>query len=388
MLLRRRTSRRRFLGMGAALAVAAVALGFTCEPPPPDPSVPRRGRVDGPRHLAWVWQFARDGSPEHIVPVLAQHNLGVMVKTHDGTDWMGRYDQSPFRVYGPDQVAVLANYFETYGVPFHAWCLLKGLEPLREAEMCAQVIAAGARSMTVDVEPHSGFWAGRPEDALLFGQEFRRRRPDGVLHVSVDPRPWELERLPLVELASLAAGFVPQVYWETFNTSANRSRYEESGFPPGDDGITPEFLLDTSYELLSGYRPLVQPAGQGASNSDAWSRFVARARDLGLETVSAWRYGVTDQGIWRLLSGLEPLPPITKGARVVVTNTGSCLNVRQAPSVQAPVVLCMPDGVVVTVLDGPVEADGYRWWLVDAEVTQGWSAEGEPGGVRWLVPQT
>jgi hypothetical protein len=41
---------------------------------------------------------------------------------------------------------------------------------------------------------------------------------------------------------------------------------------------------------------------------------------------------------------------------------------------------------VVKVRDGPVEADGYRWWLIEAEVTGGWSAEGEPQGVRWLVP--
>jgi hypothetical protein len=318
--------------------------------------------------------------------MLAQHDLGILLKTHDGTDWMSRYDKSPYAVSGPDQAAVLARYFETYGVPFHAWCLVKGLEPKREAEMCAQVIGAGARSLTIDVEPHSGFWQGTPQDAVTFGNEFRRRQPDATLYVSVDPRPWVMARIPLAEFASFAQGFAPQVYWETFDTSGNRSRFESSGFPPGEDGVTPEFLLDVSRSLLEDYGLPVQPAGQGASeDSDAWRDFVDSAFGLGMGAVSVWRYGVTGSEVWRLLRDVGPPRP-SRGGSAVVADTSSCLNVRQTPTLGATALTCLPDGTGVKVRDGPVDADGYRWWLIDAGDNQGWSAEGEPGGVRWLVP--
>ncbi len=378
-------SRRRFLGVGAALA-AVASLGLTCEPPAPSPFVSARGRTLGQRHLSWVWQFSQDGPPEQLVSTLAQHGLGLLLKTHDGTDWMSRYDTSFYAVSGPDQVAVLARYYETYGVPFHAWCVLKGAEPLREAEMCAQVVGAGARSLTADVEPHNGFWQGTAQDAAAFGSEFRRLQPNATLFVSVDPRPWVLAKIPLAEFASAAQGFVPQIYWETFDTSENRQRFESSGFPPGANGITPEFLLDVSGDLLGKYGVPILPAGQGASeDSDAWRRFVDHAFSLGMGGLSAWRYGVTGGDVWRLLRDVGPPRP-SRGGSAVVADTGSCLNVRGAQTLGAPVLTCLPDGTGVAVRDGPAEADGYRWWLVEGGGTRGWSAEGEPGGVRWLVP--
>ena len=371
--------------MGAALA-AAVSLGLTCEPPPPSPPVPRRDRARGQRHLGWVWQFSRDGPPEQLVSVLAQHDLGILLKTHDGTDWMSRYDASPYAISGPDQIAALASYYETYGVPFHAWCLIKGLEPKREAEICAQVIAAGARSLTIDLEPHSGFWQGTPQDALTFGREFRRLQPGATLWVSLDPRPWVMARIPLAEFASFSQGFAPQIYWETFDTSGNLSRFESSGFPAGEDGITPKFLLDVTSSLLDAYGSPIYPAGQGASqDSDAWRGFVEHAFALGMGTVSVWRYGVAGSEVWRLLKDAGPPRP-SRGVSAIVADTSSCLNVRERPTLSATVRTCLPDGTAVKVRDGPAEADGYRWWLIDAGGTSGWSAEGEPDGVRWLVP--
>lgn len=393
MLLRGCISRRQFLGFGVALA-AAAGLGLTCEPPPPLPPVLPRARAKGLRHLSWVWQFHRDGPPEQVVSVLAQHDLGILLKTHDGIDWMSRYDASPYAVSGPDQVAVLASYHERYGVPFHAWCVVKGLNPRREAEMCAQVIAAGARSVTIDLEPHGGFWQGTPQDALTFGREFRRRQPGATLCVSVDPRPWVISKIPLSEFATFAQGFAPQLYWETFNSPENVRRFKSSGFPVDEEGITPEFLLDVSHYLLQRYRSPIQPVGQGASrNYDAWRRFLGRAFALNMGAVSVWRYGVTGDDVWRLLRDVGPQPDLTsmppglsRGASAKVVNTNSCLNVREAPTTTSAVWACLPDGTIVTVHDGPVQAEGYRWWLIEADVTLGWSAEGEPDGVPWLVP--
>ena len=370
------------------MAGAAAAFGLSCKPPPPSPPVSPRGRARGLPHLAWVWQFAVDGPPQQLASVLAQNNLGIILKTHTGTQWMSAQDSSPYAVSGPAQVAVLANYFETYGIPFHTYCVVHGLDPQREAEMCAQVIAAGARSVTVDLEPYEGYWQGTPQGALTFGQEFRRRQPGGTLYLCVEPRPWQISRVPVAEFASFSQGLAPMVYWETFNSPENVSRFQASGFPPGPEGVTPEFLLDVSRSLFDKYGSPILPIGQGAStNHDAWVRFVTRGSALGMGAVSVWRYGVTGDHVWQLLRYLQPqglswgtAPGLSAGAGARVANTGSCLNVREAPATSAAFSACLADGMVVNVVDGPVDADGYRWWLIEAGAVRGWVAEGDTAG--------
>ena len=40
------------------------------------------------KHLAWVWQFQHDGDRELIRDILSEHQLGLVIKTNDGIDWM------------------------------------------------------------------------------------------------------------------------------------------------------------------------------------------------------------------------------------------------------------------------------------------------------------
>jgi len=254
------------------------------------------------RYLSWVWQFSVDGSPEDIAAVLSDHSMGIILKTHKGTHWMAEEDDSPQAVSGPDQVSSLAQYFETRGVPFHAYAVVQGIDPQREAEMAAQVLAAGARSLFLDLEPWQGYWQGTPEAASVFGQELRRLQPGAFVVTTVEPRPWSLERLPLAEFASFSDALAPLIYWETFNSQPNIDRFEASGFSPGADGITPEFLLDVSVDLLQPYNLPIRPVGQGASpDMDAWSRFLDYASQLGMPGGSVWRYGVTDVNVWPIL---------------------------------------------------------------------------------------
>lgn len=241
--------------------------------------------------------------------MLHENSLGILMKTHDGTDWMSRYDRSPHAIYGPEQVNRLAVYFEAWKVPFHAWYVAKGIDPVREAQMCSEVIDAGARSITVDLEPFDLYWRGTPEGALAFGNEFRRLKPDAKLYVTVDPRPWMLCKTPVAEFASFSNGLAPMTYWETFNSPANWRLFQQHGFPPGPFGVTPEYVLDVAKTVLSPYGLPIWPAGEGSPrNGDAWVNFVSHANGLGMRSVSVWRYGTADQRVWRLLKEMGPKP--------------------------------------------------------------------------------
>ncbi len=259
------------------------------------------------RYLSWVWTFSTDGSPEDIAAAAADHNLGIILKTHNGTNWMSDQDSSPDAVSGPTQVSVLAEFFEARGVPFHAYAVVKGIDPKREAEMAAEVLAAGARSIFLDLEPWEGYWRGTSEAASLFGRELRRLQPDATVITAIEPRPWALEKLPVAEFASFSDALAPLVYWVSFNTQPNLEAYESYGWSPGPDGITPEFLLDVSVSLLEPYGLPIQPVGQGASaDMEAWTRFLDHASQLGMEDGSVWRHGVTEPGVWALLQERSP----------------------------------------------------------------------------------
>jgi hypothetical protein len=75
---------------------------------------------------------------------------------------------------------------------------------------------------------------------------------------------------------------------------------------------------------------------------------------------------------------------IGPGAIVNVTGTsGAGLNLRQQPSTYAKVMGNVKEGTVLTVLEGPSEADGYEWWRVRApDGTEGWAA------ANWLELKT
>jgi hypothetical protein len=72
---------------------------------------------------------------------------------------------------------------------------------------------------------------------------------------------------------------------------------------------------------------------------------------------------------------------IGPGALVVVSGTGGAgLRLRALATTDSEVIAVAREDTVLTVLEGPVEADGYTWWKVrtpDAE--EGWGAD------DWLV---
>ena len=63
------------------------------------------------------------------------------------------------------------------------------------------------------------------------------------------------------------------------------------------------------------------------------------------------------------------------------------LNMRDQPTSAGQLLLLLPGNQRVTVLEGPVEAEGFRWWRVDdGGGNVGWVAESD-GETEWLSPR-
>lgn len=313
--LRRAVTRRTFIKTSAVtMGAAAMTVGAVC-----DPALVRRIQQAKdalpPHHRVFVWQFSSDGSKEAIADALSPGRLGVVLKTHDGLDWMSTWDRSADAISGPAQIEKLASYFDRHDIPFHAWSVVRGFDPIAEARMTADVISAGALSLTLDLEGSAGFWVGSNDDALRFGEELRRLHPFKRIDISIDPRPWRINLVPMSEFVAFTDGIWPQLYWDTFNTQGNLDLYHTAGFNPSH-GMTPEFLLDATDAILVNYDREVIPVGQGAAaDADMWARFVSRAWKLGMGTVADWRLGVTPEATLAYLgdnpAGVAPKPPRT-----------------------------------------------------------------------------
>jgi hypothetical protein len=307
-MLSRNVSRRRFLAvMGVMAGGAALSLANTeCSAPILRRFVQAKDALPL-RHSVWAWQFSIDGPADEMARRLAQYGLAVVMKTHDGIEWMSKYDDAPGAIDGPSQVATVAGIFEQHGVPFHAWAVVKGVDPVQEAEMAAGVLAAGARSLTLDLESDDGFWVGSGDDALRFGDELRARNEFARIDVAIDPRPWKMLAAPVGEFATFCDGIRPQLYWDVYNTPDNVSAYGYMGFPPGPDGITPEFLVDTTRQLLTPFDRWVVPVAE-ASDGDAgaWRRFAHEAWAQQMPVLDVWRYGTTDEATLGYLGANPP----------------------------------------------------------------------------------
>ena len=81
------------------------------------------------------------------------------------------------------------------------------------------------------------------------------------------------------------------------------------------------------------------------------------------------------------------VPTLHVGGSATVANTqGSVLRGRKQPGVKAPVAVTFREGTRVSIVEGPVEADGFTWWKIQDAGGAGWSAQQSPEGVVWLQP--
>ena len=67
-------------------------------------------------------------------------------------------------------------------------------------------------------------------------------------------------------------------------------------------------------------------------------------------------------------------PPTPATPRAATVNAPDGLNIRRDHSSRAAILGALPNGARVTVLAGPVDADGHSWWQIAADGQQGWCA--------------
>ena len=74
------------------------------------------------------------------------------------------------------------------------------------------------------------------------------------------------------------------------------------------------------------------------------------------------------------------------GTAMINTTEGDPLNVRSGPGIDFGIVAKVPSGTLVTILEGPRDANGYTWWRIRLPGSQeGWAVE-SADGVRTLLP--
>lgn len=73
------------------------------------------------------------------------------------------------------------------------------------------------------------------------------------------------------------------------------------------------------------------------------------------------------------------------GGTAEVVNVGAAvLRGRKQPMLTAAATAAFKQGDRVSVLEGPVEADGFTWWRIEGSAGAGWSAQQAQDGTPWL----
>ncbi len=252
-----------------------------------------------------LWHWKGDSLGENSIDEVAQTIkrwapavTAVFVKTSDGSDWQGAYDQS--RTMGINGTADVDRWVQglaKYGIDFHAWAVPKGVDIPGESQKIIQVCnRPGVKSMILDVEPYPGFYRGG-RDSVRPLMTAIRAAISGSFHIglSVDPRPQHYDEIFPDEWFPFVQSVHPQVYWATFQQ-------------------TPDAALASAYSTWSRFGRPIFPVLQGDTDRAGMDQ----ARTLSITRYAAnglswWRLGVIGPAQWPAVNvatdGTSPNPP-------------------------------------------------------------------------------
>lgn len=211
------------------------------------------------RLLWWHW---RGGSVEQrTIGALADYvraetpnASGIAIKTSNGRDWQGEYDD-PVRalaITGPQSIAAWVDELDRRGLETHLWCVVHGLDVAAEAARIAEACRVeGVRSMILDVEAGEHYFGSHPAGvARGLIERVREAIPaDFHLGLCLFAREGEPERIHIREWLPHVQSLHPMIYhWD---------------FSSGTSG--PEPYIDEAFDALSSYDlPLVPIFGNYA----------------------------------------------------------------------------------------------------------------------------
>lgn len=235
-----------------------------------------------------LWTFGRDypgANPNDIdLPVTS-----VYVKTHDGDDYMARWDSHPSAVGGPDEIRELIANYGAQGIDVYAWFVPVGLNIERQLHLALEVIDSGVKGFYADLEPFEGFCN---QDCWYLAEHFwkplREQRPNAQLGVIYDPRTWWLEPSATAAWLSVADVALPMCYWES---------YAGQGIFGDPAGCVNQGYVDLS-TLAPGRSLEYVPMLQGDSSPERFVAAMDAAVGLGSTRVSVWRRGVVSAETW------------------------------------------------------------------------------------------
>lgn len=167
---------------------------------------------------------------------------------------------------------------------------------------------------------------------------------------------------------------------------------------------------------VDGYVFLNAARGSGGTPEVRYHRYDSAGQ---VQAFSAWTGPANSS--WQIVTvtpplggemGLQPFPPLLQTGQppqmptatpaqpgqltlnstaLVNTTEGDFLNVRTGPGVSFAVAFDLSNGTPVTLVEGPVSAEGYTWWRVQTnDGRAGWAVEGvqdpDEGFIQTLVP--
>lgn len=246
-----------------------------------------------------VWQFNVDYPGANADDANLRVST-VYIKTHDGTDWMSVYDQTPEAVTGPDAVRRLVDAYAAKGIGVVAWFVPKGTDIEGQIQKAEQVLDSGVMGLYADLEPYDGFcnWdCGFLADN--FWWRLRQERPNAHLGVIYDPRPAHWDQSATARWFAVADAALPMCYFDTFV----------------DQGVwyDPAGCVNQAYADLNALSPgralEYVPMLQGDTTPERFAAAVEAAKAVGASRVSIWRRGVVSPAVWAVAATQADAPP-------------------------------------------------------------------------------
>jgi peptidoglycan hydrolase-like protein with peptidoglycan-binding domain len=231
----------------------------------------------------WIWYVSKsDGG--NLASIVAQAHAGgvgtLFVKSSDGSS-------NYWSQFSP----TLVQQLHANGLRVCAWQYVYGTNPVGEANLGAQAVAAGADCLVIDAESE---YEGRYGSAQTYISELRARVGASYpLGLAAFPYVYYHTSFPYsVFLGPNGAQFnAPQMYWKTIGSSVDT-------------------VYANTYISNRVYGRAIMPLGQTYENpsSSDLVRFREEATLYGASGISFWDFQETSAGGWKALS--EPLAPL------------------------------------------------------------------------------